>query len=293
MCALSLFPTADEFSHISKQAYNEATSLIALTGLSPSQLVRTQPALTLPSISAWYTDPSDDEADSDVDFDKLDEQEMEDEARDLQRMLDYDEEADPQAKWLPSEDDQINSLKFAALATTIGDVVNVHSVAMPDIDDDVEADVCVEECRDIRDVIYASLPPVNMPVEKQKPLGLGDRYVGSTKPDKQRMVYERGAPTWHRPQARQQARSTAGQAHLQRWCEADTKAQALALTGNSLNAAATALANASKIVRKRLQCFTKADVLHAQDLAHAWVSALRPMRVEDYGVVLERMAQSG
>lgn len=189
MCALSLFPTADEFSHISKQAYNEATSLIALTGLSPSQLVRTQPALTLPSISAWYTDPSDGEADSDVDFDKLDEREMEDEARDLQRMLDYDEEADPQAKWLPSEDDQINSLKFAALATTIGDVVNVyvvrsfllqthcnsrHSVAMPDIDDDVEADVCVEECRDIRDVIYASLPPVNMPVEKQKPLGLGD-----------------------------------------------------------------------------------------------------------------------
>ncbi|KAH9835199.1 uncharacterized protein C8Q71DRAFT_858853 [Rhodofomes roseus] len=164
MHALTVFPTVAEIGFISKQVYDEASSLIALTGLSPSQLV--QPAI--PSISSWYTEPADDDDSSDID---MYESGVKDDGGDIWKMLGHDEEDDIACKRLPSEDDEMVSLKLAAISTTISDVVNV--AAMPDIEDDVEADVCAEEYRDIREAIYAALPPVDLPAEKQKPLGLG------------------------------------------------------------------------------------------------------------------------
>ncbi|KAH9835201.1 uncharacterized protein C8Q71DRAFT_108596 [Rhodofomes roseus] len=44
--------------------------------------------------------------------------------------------------------------------------------------------------------------------------------------------------------------------------------------------------NACQILKKRQQCFKKAGVVHAEDLAHGQVSDLRPLQVGDFGIVV-------
>lgn len=133
LALLSHFPTNDELQVATQEAWEEATNLWDLLGVTPFDLLAPAavPMLSLPSITSWFTpgdDPVYDHFDSDsdesdgsdlgrgVDVPSLSDQ--------LQQLIDRDDDpnAPPRTN---ATDEQMLSLKCAAVALTLGDMTDL------------------------------------------------------------------------------------------------------------------------------------------------------------------------
>lgn len=91
---------------------------------------------------------------------------------------------------------------------------------------------------------------------------------------------------------------TTGRDRQVRWMEADKNAQEVqaketGAAGNAANAAGAARAVAGKAMKKRAAVFLKASVPAVNTLKTARVSALRPLKIGDFGIVYTPGAYSG
>ncbi|KAJ7814859.1 hypothetical protein B0H13DRAFT_2242659 [Mycena leptocephala] len=114
--ALSTFPSDADIEQIASQAVEESDSLIAMLGLTPSQLHSTTPTFpTLPSINAWYDSDADD---SDYDVESISDTQQ------LQELIDKSE-GDTGSR-TRSENKELLNLTSAALALAADDMTTMR-----------------------------------------------------------------------------------------------------------------------------------------------------------------------
>lgn len=116
---LSVYPSDQDIQVVAENAAQEADSLVALLGLTPSQLHRIrerQPMATLPSITNWFQEISDF---SDDEFDN----ESLSEAQELQNLLDNEE--DKSLSRTQKQEERLLNLTCAAMAVVADEATKV------------------------------------------------------------------------------------------------------------------------------------------------------------------------
>lgn len=128
---LATYPTDKEIDDVASEAVQEADSLVALLGLVPAQLHRLQQGaqtVTMPSISAWYSESAalsegnDSEGDGFDDTTDSDAESLS-EAQELQELIELEERN--LVSRTKKQDDELMNLTCAALAITTNDLINV------------------------------------------------------------------------------------------------------------------------------------------------------------------------
>lgn len=124
---LSVYPSDQDIRDMAEQAAQEADSLIALLGLTPSQLRRIQEqrsTTTLPSITSWFQAPGEAESASVIDLsdDEFNNESLS-EAQQLQNILDHEE--DKSLSWNQKQEEQLLNLTCAAMAIVADEAMKV------------------------------------------------------------------------------------------------------------------------------------------------------------------------
>lgn len=119
---LSTYPSNGDIQIAANQAAQEAESLIALLGVSPTQLHRAHAGI-LPSISSWYNPHENENIDPDYDDDMDSDSESLSEAQELQDLLDREE--DRTLSRTAKQEKEIARLRSAAIAVIIDEAMKV------------------------------------------------------------------------------------------------------------------------------------------------------------------------
>jgi hypothetical protein len=123
LVALATFPSDDDIQAVAEEAAEEAESLFALSGVVPSQLQGSD-AVQLPSISTWL-DSDGIVEDDDIGMDtESDNEDSDNEACELQDLLDQEEASHDSRTW--KTEDRLMNLTCAALAVTADDMMRVY-----------------------------------------------------------------------------------------------------------------------------------------------------------------------
>jgi hypothetical protein len=126
---LSVYPSDQDIQDMAEQAAQEADSLIALLGLTPSQLHRIwerQSMTAFPSITSWFQEAPGKDADtasvSDFSDDGLDNKSPS-ETQELQNLLDNEE--DKSLSQTQKQEEQLLNLTCAVMAVVVDEAIKV------------------------------------------------------------------------------------------------------------------------------------------------------------------------
>ncbi|KAH9855569.1 hypothetical protein C2E23DRAFT_813848 [Lenzites betulinus] len=187
IAALAIFPSDDEITAVARAAWEEATNLWDLLGVTASDIFRSDTATTrLPSLSSWFApgedpvwDGSSSDSESGEEDDDLSDNEELTEAVELQNLLDAEETASGRSN---KTDDRMFSLRCAAVATALDDITRLQS--FPDPTEEERLADAEEESTYLKQTLNATrdeglqvfLPPLNLSAEPIHPF---DRSITS------------------------------------------------------------------------------------------------------------------
>ncbi|KII84575.1 hypothetical protein PLICRDRAFT_167537 [Plicaturopsis crispa FD-325 SS-3] len=333
LMALATFPTDDEIQSAARLAADECDNLIALLGLVPHQLTRQQSSsmASLPGISSWFTEKDFDE-DSESDSDDVDlpyyDSEEENDAEELQALLNQEEE--DQWNRTNRQDDKLMALTGAALSVIADEMIRVQR--MPEMDEEAREEFYAEECSHIRDASNIRLPPLQLPDERARLVGLQDngadtfdfsilvvmrrrhqtrqaalgvRTKGKDEPnhsgsgEKPEVSMRRQIIRQFHAVIREQQNVAVGTGveREARWRApapggrdgtVNGQSSASAASGNAANAAAAASKAAKEAAARRRKVFATANVPCVSDVADGRVTTLRPVQIDDFAIILTK-----
>ncbi|KAI0309338.1 hypothetical protein OF83DRAFT_1179744 [Amylostereum chailletii] len=169
---LSTFPTDEEIFGASRDAWKEAEHLFSILGVSPTDFLGpSEPDHGLPSIGSWYVPTESNQAsghaaDTNSEDESLyeDEEELSDDAEELQRIVDYDQ-GKTAGFGTDALDEHILRLNCAAVMVNVEDIVAARS-ASDSITPEQEAEAAREDARQLDgDTAAARLPGIQAPPE--------------------------------------------------------------------------------------------------------------------------------
>ncbi|EIN13183.1 hypothetical protein PUNSTDRAFT_21766, partial [Punctularia strigosozonata HHB-11173 SS5] len=275
---LAIFPSLQDLNRITSLARSEAENLWSLLGVTPtsfqSAALSRSTARTLPSISKWYIDESEDD-----DGIKSEENEEEEGSRaKLQKLFDLDTRGElrpPGATY--AQDAHVAQFAFAATAVDYDElgrmcVINLEDHAVEGLTSlgfasfDMSALVSTRKSHETHQA-KRGVRTAGPQRSEENPADLARRQLLRGMHDVLKEQQGRGVGT--------------GQERAVRWTTRDEPA-----TGNAANAVVTANAAAKKALVKRRAVFRKAKVSILDELSSAKMSSLTPLRRGEYGIVL-------
>ncbi|KAF9646256.1 hypothetical protein BDM02DRAFT_3147722 [Thelephora ganbajun] len=174
---LSIFPSDEEINQFAVQAFEEAQNLLAVTGIIPSSMARSH---VLPNINTWFFSSGDheatgDEADMFERHGDPDDNEYNSDSKeqgDTGRLFDYIEN-EARESLSHTAVEQVEGLGYAAIVSSIGDSMHIHSLPEPSPDEIAQF---YEDDRDLlADAVADCLPPPDV-IIKASPAN----YVSTT-----------------------------------------------------------------------------------------------------------------
>ncbi|KAJ3965299.1 hypothetical protein EV361DRAFT_955152 [Lentinula raphanica] len=317
LVALARFPTNEEISALSKQAAEEAESLITLLGILPQKLrsVNTSDSMFFPP-----TGDVDDGSNSDhEDFDDADEDDIG--VSDLPCLIQIFECS--QTLFTSQQWDRLEDLMNAYLAITVDEQMRLQAGPSVELNDEIQDDHTAQDLRALKDcfeslvletddplvatLTYAIDEPDHDELDLSALISIREQHqtrhaarsvrIQGKQFKTEQPPNDHGAPSsakadifrvyWDEVKKIQTRGITTGRDRLERWQRnaPGRESNATALTGNAANARAVATNDARKLATKRRQIFLKfiPDMNHI--LLEGGVSLVKPLNLADWGVV--------